>query len=109
MLICVQDWYMLTLLSKALGRVQHQQVVNLLAGVCVHGTALNWFVKYMSDRCQEVKSGVFLRDEKVCIRGLVQGPLLFKLCTRNLPALIMTIQSVLFVDDIIRFFSSSNQ
>ena len=99
-------------LSKAFDRVQHQQLVNILAGVGVEGTALDWFVSYLSDRRQQVKSGISLGEVKVCSRGVPQGsvlgPLLFTLYTRHLPAL-LTIQCVMFADDILLFFSSPSQ
>ena len=99
-------------LSKAFDRVQHQQLVNILAGVGVKGTALDWFVSYLSDRRQQVKSGISLGEVKVCSRGVPQGsvlgPLLFTLYTRHLPAL-LTIQCVMFADDILLFFSSPSQ
>ena len=99
-------------LSKAFDRVQHQQLVNILAGVGVEGTALDWFVSYLSDRRQQVKSGISLGEMKVCSRGVPQGsvlgPLLFTLYIRHLPAL-LTIQCVMFADDILLFFSSPSQ
>ena len=67
---------------KAFDRVQHQQLVNIFAGIGVEGTALDWFVSYLSDRRQQVKSGISLGEVKVCSRGVPQGsvlgPLLFK-------------------------------
>ena len=92
--------------------MQHQQLVNILAGVGVEGTALDWFVSYLSDRRQQVKSGISLGEVKVCTHGVPQGsvlgPLLFTLYTRHLPAL-LTIQCVMFADDILLFFSSPSQ
>ena len=99
-------------LSEAFDRMQHQQLVNILAGVGVEGTALDWFVSYLSDRRQQVKSGISLGEVKVCSRGVPQGsvlgPLLFTLYTRHFPAL-LTIQCVMFADDILLFFSSPSQ
>ena len=60
-------------LSKEFDRVQHQQLVNILAGVGVKGTALDWFVSYLSDRRQQVKRGISLGEVKVCSRGSPQA------------------------------------
>ena len=57
-------------LSKAFDRVQHQQLVNILAGVGVEGTALDLFVSSLNDRRQEVKSGISLGVVKACSRGV---------------------------------------
>ena len=72
-------------LSKAFDRVQHQQLVNMLAGVGVKGTALDWFaiVSYLSYRRQQVESGISLGEVKVCSRGVPQGAGSWGLCSSH--------------------------
>ena len=97
---------------NAFDRVQHQQLVNILAGVGVEWTALDWFVSYLSDRRQQLKGGISLGEVNVCTHGVPQGsvlgPLVGTLYTCHLPAL-LTIQCVMFADDILLFFSSPSQ
>ena len=96
-------------LSKAFDRVEHQQLISTLAAAGVRRAALDWFASYLSDRCQQVKIGASLGEEKICSRGVPQGsvlgPLLFTLYTRLLPAK-LPVKCVMFADDILLFFSS---
>ena len=93
---------------KAFDRVEHQTLINDLSNIGVRGSALKWFINYLTDRQQQVRCGNTVSAPTSCSRGVPQGsvlgPLLFLLYTRKVPEVLFatkTIKSVLFADDIL--------
>eukprot|EP00117_Sycon_ciliatum_P016430 scpid33098/ scgid15864/ Probable RNA-directed DNA polymerase from transposon X-element; Reverse transcriptase len=91
-------------MSKAFDKVRHQQLVEDLFCVGVTGTALQWLMSYLSDRCQIVQLGSQLSTVAACSCGVPQGsvlgPLLFSLYTRDIPSVAQQAESIQFADDI---------
>ena len=105
-------------LSKAFDRVQHQTLINELADIGLKDKALQWFIRYLSDRSQQVRVAGSLSEETTCSRGVPQGsvlgpllftlgPLLFTLYIRALPE-IACVPCLMFADDILLFSSSAD-
>ena len=99
-------------MSKAFDRVEHQTLINDLSRIGVRGSALKWFINYLTDRQQQVQCGNTVSASTSCSRGVPQGsvlgPLLFLLYTRKAPEVLSatkTIKSVLFADDILIYCS----
>ena len=99
-------------MSKAFDRVEHQTLINDLSNIGVRGSALKWFINYLTDRQQQVRCGNTVSAPTSCSRGVPQGsvlgPLLFLLYTRKVPEVLSatkTIKSVLFADDILIYCS----
>ena len=99
-------------MSKAFDRVEHQTLINDLSNIGVRGSALKWFINYLTDRQQQVRCGNTVSTPTSCSRGVPQGsvlgPLLFILYTRKVPEVLSatkTIKSVLFADDILIYCS----
>ena len=99
-------------MSKAFDRVEHQTLINDLSNIGVRGSALKWFINYLTDRQQQVRCGNTVSAPTSCSRGVPQGsvlgPLLFLLYTRKAPEVLSatkTIKSVLFADDILIYCS----
>ena len=44
-------------MSKAFDRVEHQTLINDLSNIGVRGSALKWFINYLTDRQQQVRCG----------------------------------------------------
>ena len=85
---------------------------NDLSNIGVRGSALKWFINYLTDRQQQVRCGNTVSAPTSCSRGVPQGsvlgPLLFLLYTRKVPEVLSatkTIKSVLFADDILIYCS----
>ena len=98
-------------LSKVVERVQHQTLINELAGIGLKDKALQWFISYLSDRSQQVRVAGSLSEETTCSHGVPQGsvlgPLLFTLYIRALPE-IARVPCFKFADDILLFSSSAD-
>ena len=99
-------------MSKAFDRVEHQTLINDLSNIGVRGSALKWFINYLTDRQQQIRCGNTVSAPTSCSRGVPQGsvlgPLLFLLYTRKVPEVLSatkTITSVLFADDILIYCS----
>ena len=99
-------------MSKAFDRVEHQTLIYDLSNIGVRGSALKWFINYLTDRKQQVRCGNTVSAPTSCSRGVPQGsvlgPLLFLLYTRKVPEVLSatkTIKSVLFADDILIYCS----
>ena len=60
--------------SKAFDRVEHQTLINDLSNVGVRGSALKWFINYLTDRQQQVRCGNTVSAPTSCSRGVPQGP-----------------------------------
>ena len=89
-----------------------QTLINDLSNIGVRGSALKWFINYLTDRQQQVRCGNTVSAPTSCSRGVPQGsvlgPLLFLLYTRKVPEVLSatkTIKSVLFADDILIYCS----
>ena len=99
-------------MSKAFDRVEHQTLINDLSNIGVRGSALKWFINYLTDRQQQVRCGNTVSAPTPCSRGVPQGsvlePLLFLLYTRKVPEVLSatkTIKPVLFADDMLIYCS----
>ena len=101
-------------MSKAFDKVEHQTLINDLSNIRVRGSALKWFVNFLTDRQQQVRCGNTVSAPTSCSRGVPQGsvlklgPLLCLLYTRKVPEVLSatkTIKSVLFADDILIYCS----
>ena len=77
----------LTVFNLSLDRVQHQTLINDLSAVGVRGSALKWFISYLTDRQQQVRCGISIISPTACSRGVPQGGLLG-------PALVFTLHQM---------------
>ena len=100
-------------LSKAFDKVHHETLIADLFSMGVHGTALNWFRNYLTDRQQVVTvRGAQPTKPVKCTCGVPQGsvlgPILFALYTRNVPDIIEAQGAVcqIYADDILFDYSS---
>lgn len=99
-------------LSKAFDKVQHNTLVSLLYDIGISGTALQWFISYLSNRRQVVVVGN-TKSKTVSTscgvpQGSVLGPVLFSLYVKDLPLVLPKPVNILqFADDIM--LSSADQ
>ena len=79
-----------------------------MSDIGIRGSALKWFINYLTDRQQQVRCGTTTSPPTSCSRGVPQGsvlgPLLFLFYTRHIPDILSEIKSIkcqLFADDIL--------
>ena len=85
-------------MSKAFDRVEHQTLINDLSNIGVRGSALKWFINYLTDRQQQAQCGNTVSAPTSCSRGVPQGsvlgPLLFLLYTRKVPEVLSATKTI---------------
>ena len=78
-------------LSKAFDWVLHQRLLVHLQSAGIAGTALSWFISYLSNRSQRVVTQTnmssYLPVSRGVPKGSVLGPTLFNLTVAQLPRL----------------------
>lgn len=90
-------------LAKPFDSLNRNILFSKLECAEIRGTALNWFISYLSDRQQvvsisNVKSHLSRVDYGV-VQGSNLGPLLFLIYFDNMDNLILTVRTVLFADE----------
>ena len=100
-------------LTKAFDRVKHEALVEELFSLGLHGTALEWFQSYLSDRKQRIKTSTLMTENHDCTRGVPQGsvlgPLLFLLYLRRFSQVLPSnVVHQEFADDIVLHCSDRN-
>eukprot|EP00117_Sycon_ciliatum_P042295 scpid95546/ scgid4445/ Probable RNA-directed DNA polymerase from transposon X-element; Reverse transcriptase len=101
-------------MSKAFDKVRHHVLIQDLFEVGVTGRALSWIASYLSIRQQYVRFGTLLKWHEVVhmwcstVQGLLLGPLLFSVYTRDVPSVVEPAKSIQFADDIEIQFSHTS-
>ena len=94
--------------------MHHEQLVGDLYDTGIRGSALSWFISYLSDRRQRVVIGLD-RSELAQVtcgvpQGSVLGPTLFLLYVKDLPTIVNPSVSVLqYADDIMLHSSHTEE
>ena len=90
-------------LSKAFDTLDHQILIQKLNYYGIRGTALNWFVSYLSNRKQFVVVNDDNYDYQTILTGVPQGsvlgPLLFLIYMNDINEAREILSSILFADD----------
>ena len=102
-----QEWSALILdLSVSSDTIDHNILITRLSSwFGLHGSVLEWFKSYLSDRCFRVKCENGFFPSRTCYSGVPQGsvlgPLLFILYTTPLSTLIssLSLNHHLYADD----------
>ena len=67
-------------MSKAFDRVNHVQLMSDLHSIDCHGTVLQWFRSYLSNRRQQVGVHGSLSERTACNRGVPHGSVTLLFC-----------------------------
>ena len=98
-------------LRKAFDTVDHGLLLDKLTTVGVSGPEHEWFTDYLRNRTQVVEfHGVNSNPEGVSIgvpQGSILGPLLFILHVNDLPEVVSECSILMYADDTVLFYSSS--
>ena len=99
-------------LQEAFDTVNHSILLKKLEHYGVRGTALNWFISYLSERSQHVSVNGHTSDhlKMTCgvSQGSVLGPLLFLIYINDLPNVSKLLTFYLFADDTNIYFKSND-
>jgi hypothetical protein len=98
--------------SKAFDTVNHHILLSKLSKYGIRGIPLEWFTNYLNNRQQYVKMGTVESSKLQMTSGVPQGstlgPLLFLLCTNDMPNCSKKLSFRIFADDTNIFYSSTN-
>lgn len=97
---------------KAFDIINHKILIDKLTLYGIHGTVLQWFTSYLSDRKQRVSIGAVSSDFLPVVSGVPQGsclgPLLFLIYVNEIPSINPSCSTHLYVDDTTLHHSSSS-
>ena len=97
---------------KAFDTIDHVKLLEKLGSFGICDEEYYWMKDYLSNRQQSVSLGDILSDPQPVLSGVPQGsllgPLLFTLYTTDLPSCIEKANVLMYADDTVIFYGSSN-
>ena len=98
--------------SKAFDTVDHNILLHKLKLIGLDSKSLNWFESYLSNRLQKTSISNTLSSPLLVSVGVPQGsilgPLLFTIYVNEMPNIIKHCKIILYADDTLLHYSSSN-
>ena len=68
-------------LSAAFDTLDHNILINRLTSIGISGTALDWFISYLTDRFYQISINSLISKPRKVTHGVPQGSVLGPLCS----------------------------